>query len=34
MISGAGYLEEYSMGKNDYINAVNDYLETYFTPEE
>ena len=34
MISGAGYLEEYSMGKTDYINAVNDYLATYFTPEE
>lgn len=34
MISGAGYLEEYSMGKTDYINAVSDYLATYFTPEE
>ena len=34
MVSGAGYLEEYSMGKDDYIDAVSDYLETYFTPEE
>lgn len=34
MISGAGYLEEYSMGKDEYIEAVSDYLETYFTPEE
>ena len=34
MISGAGYLEEYSMGKEDYIEAVSNFLETYFTPEE
>ena len=30
MITGAGYLEEYSINKNTYINAVKDYLDTFF----
>ena len=30
MITGAGYLEEYTINKNVYINAVKDYLDTFF----
>ena len=30
MITGAGYLEEYTINKNEYINYVQDYLDTFF----
>lgn len=30
MITGAGYLEEYTINKSEYINAVQDYLDTFF----
>ena len=30
MITGAGYLEEYTINKNAYITAVQDYLDTFF----
>ena len=30
MITGAGYLEEYTINKNEYIEAVQDYLNTFF----
>lgn len=30
MITGAGYLEEYTINKSEYINSVQDYLDTFF----
>lgn len=30
MITGAGYLEEYAINKNQYIDAVQDYLDSFF----
>ena len=30
MITGAGYLEEYTISKNTYIEAVQDYLDSFF----
>lgn len=33
MISGAGYLEEYSLNKNEYIRNVTDFLDTFFKVE-
>ena len=33
MISGAGYLEEYSINSDQYIEAVNKFLTTYFSGE-
>ncbi len=34
MISGAGYLEEYSLNKNEYIEVVTDFLDSYFLVNE
>ena len=34
MITGAGYLEEYTLNKNAYIAAVQDYLDTFFLVKE
>lgn len=34
MISGAGYLEEYSLNSEEYIEAVNRFLTTYFARED
>lgn len=34
MISGAGYLEEYNMNTEEYIDAVNNYLTTFFSREK
>lgn len=34
MVSGAGYLEEYSINKNLYIETVNDFLNAYFLKDE
>ena len=34
MITGAGYLEEYTLNKNAYIEAVQDYLDTFFLVKE
>ncbi|SCW28064.1 Lysophospholipase, alpha-beta hydrolase superfamily [Ruminococcaceae bacterium YRB3002] len=33
MISGAGYLEEYSINSGEYIGAVSKYLDTFFARE-
>ena len=33
MISGAGYLEEYALNKNEYIRNVTDFLDTFFKVE-
>ncbi|MBR6960851.1 MAG: hypothetical protein IKH76_10285 [Clostridiales bacterium] len=33
MISGAGYLEEYTINKAEYIEAINNYLTTFFARE-
>lgn len=30
MVAGAGYLEEYSINKNLYINTVTDFLNSYY----
>ena len=30
MITGVGYLEEYTISKNTYIEAVQDYLDSFF----
>ena len=30
MVSGAGYLEEYSINKNLYIDTINDFLDNYY----
>ena len=30
MITGAGYLEEYTINKRQYIDAVQDYLDSFF----
>ena len=30
MITGAGYLEGYTLNKNQYIEAVQDYLDSFF----
>ena len=30
MVAGAGYLEEYSINKNLYIDTVNSFLNTYY----
>lgn len=30
MVSGSGYLEEYSINKNLYIDTVNDFLNSYY----
>ena len=30
MITGAGYLEEYTINKKQYIAAVQDYLDSFF----
>ncbi|MCR4688509.1 MAG: lysophospholipase [Saccharofermentans sp.] len=30
MISGAGYLEEYTLNKTEYISVVTDYLNSFF----
>ena len=30
MVAGAGYLEEYSINKNLYINTVNEFLDNYY----
>ena len=34
MVSGAGYLEEYSINKNLYIDTVNNFLNSYYMLEE
>ena len=33
MVSGAGYLEEYSINKNLYIQTVTDFLDSYYLVE-
>ena len=33
MVSGAGYLEEYSINKNLYIDSVNSFLNSYYMAE-
>ncbi|MBR3142583.1 MAG: hypothetical protein IKF09_05440 [Clostridiales bacterium] len=33
MVSGAGYLEEYSINKNLYIDSVNNFLNSYYMAE-
>lgn len=33
MISGAGYLEEYALNSDEYIESVNRFLTTYFSRE-
>lgn len=34
MITGAGYLEEYTINKKEYIESVQDYLDTFFLIKE
>lgn len=34
MVSGAGYLEEYGINKNLYIDTVNGFLNSYYMPED
>ncbi|MCR5384144.1 MAG: lysophospholipase [Saccharofermentans sp.] len=34
MVSGAGYLEEYSINKNLYIDTVNNFLNSFYMLEE
>ena len=33
MVSGAGYLEEYSINKNLYIQTIKDFLDSYYLVE-
>ncbi len=33
MVSGAGYIEEYSINKNLYIDSVNNFLNSYYMAE-
>jgi len=30
MVSGAGYLEEYTINKNLYIDTINDFLNSFY----
>jgi pimeloyl-ACP methyl ester carboxylesterase len=34
MITGAGYLEEYTINKNEYIEAVQNYLDSFLLVKE
>ena len=34
MVSGAGYLEEYTINKNLYIDSVNNFLASYYMLED
>ena len=34
MVSGAGYLEEYTINKNLYIDSVNNFLDSYYMLED
>ncbi len=34
MVSGAGYLEEYGINKNLYIDTVNGFLNSFYMPED
>lgn len=34
MVSGAGYLEEYGINKNLYIDTVNDFLNSYYMVDD
>jgi len=34
MVSGAGYLEEYGINKNQYIDTIQDFLDTYYLTDE
>ena len=34
MVAGAGYLEEYGINKNLYIDTVNSFLNSYYKLDE
>ena len=34
MVSGAGYLEEYSINKNQYIDTFNDFLNSFYSRDD
>ena len=33
MVSGAGYLEEYTINKNLYMEKIQDFLDSYYLIE-
>ena len=34
MVAGAGYLEEYGINKNQYMNSITDFLNSYYLVDD